>query len=185
MLSHSSSSSDRHPHSGASSQRESTSNVTKDKEVSGNVMSVPAPMVPPVAAKIEIEENVPEAAVDVVVKTGYCDVGTLLLLLMGFGEGFDAGVGQVGGNGGRGGIGGSGGGCWAYSSDAGGNENSVFSKLSALLMFIHKSSSNTWRRSESFQLSRSKSGHSTVPSRDQLVHSVTNHIGFTGSRSVM
>ncbi|XP_039438752.1 chaplin-C-like [Culex pipiens pallens] len=113
MLSHSSSSSDRHPHSGAGSRRESTSNVTKDKEVSGNVVSVPAPMVPPVAAKIEIEENVPEAAVDVV---------TLLLLLMGFGEGFDAGVGQVGGNGGRGGIGGSGGG---YSSDASGNGNNV------------------------------------------------------------
>lgn len=67
MLFHSSSSSDRHPHSGASSRQESTWNVTKDKEVSGNVVSVPAPMVPPVAAKIEIVENVPEAAVDVVV----------------------------------------------------------------------------------------------------------------------
>lgn len=68
-LSHSSSSSDRHPHSGASSRRESTSSVTKDKEV-GGVVSVPAPMVPPVAAEIEIEENVPEAAVDVVVVDG-------------------------------------------------------------------------------------------------------------------
>ncbi|KAL1398902.1 hypothetical protein pipiens_002326 [Culex pipiens pipiens] len=71
-LSHSSSSSDRHPHSGASSRRESTSSVTKDKEVvgGGGVVSVPAPMVPPVAAEIEIEENVPEAAVDVVVVDG-------------------------------------------------------------------------------------------------------------------
>uniref|UniRef100_A0A1Q3F347 Round spermatid basic protein 1-like protein n=1 Tax=Culex tarsalis TaxID=7177 RepID=A0A1Q3F347_CULTA len=61
----SSSSSDRHPHSGASSRRESTSSVTKDKEI----VSVLAPMVPPVAAEIEIEENVPEA-VDVVVVDG-------------------------------------------------------------------------------------------------------------------
>lgn len=66
-LSHSSSSSDRHPHSGASSRRESTSSVTKDKDG-----SIPAPMVPPVAAEIEIEENVPEAVstVDVVVVDG-------------------------------------------------------------------------------------------------------------------
>lgn len=69
-LSHSSSSSDRHPHSGSSSRRESTSSVTKEKEV--NVVSVLAPMVPPVAAEIEIEENVPEAVntVDVVVVDG-------------------------------------------------------------------------------------------------------------------
>lgn len=50
----SSSSSERHPHSASSSRRESTSSVTKEKE---NAIGL-VPSVPPVAAEIEIDNNV-------------------------------------------------------------------------------------------------------------------------------